>query len=254
MATAKKTTRKATPRKNAKKPTAKKKAVARPRSRSGYMDEAMPERAKIEHPGTEAPKATVSGRREGRTSPGQREYGAHYEMVDANTAMERAIKRQNGELPPIEGGLDGDEMTDFDPLSGTEPGPREYDFEPGSDDLQREEQALVERHGVAPAAPSRLVGGPPAPVPNVLDARTRVSLELTDGTMTMPAIDVLPGAYGVTILLPMRDDGVTFIPKPGSSVIITHGDDRWPCYFPGTHFEWIEMKCLGLVFVRADEE
>jgi hypothetical protein len=222
------------------------------------MDDVMPERAGIDHPGTEAPKATVSGRREGRTSPGQRHYDAEYEMVDAKTAMDRAIKRQNGELPPIAGGLDGDdEAADFDPLGGSDPVAQDYDFEPGSADLEAEERALAERHGIEPPARSAARAPAPRPVtpaPSLLDARTRVSLELTDGTMTMPAIEVLPGAYGVTILLPMQDNGVTFIPKPGSSVVIMHDDKRWPCYFPGTYFEWPEMRCLGLVFVRADEE
>jgi len=238
------------------------------------MEDVMPDRAQIEMPGKVAPRADGHGKRAGRTSPGTRHYDANYEMVDANTAMNNAIARQNGDLPPISGGLDDDQehimSDDFDPLGDPTPGPTNLDPQPGDPELEAEEHRLAEldqRHGGATAqgvsqmmalahqeepAQQRMVAPAPAPAPTA--ARTRVSLELQDGIMTMPAICVIPETYGITILLPLKDDGVTFIPKPGSSVVISHGDSRWPCYFPGTHFTWDEMQCMGLVFVRADEE
>lgn len=262
--------KKATTKKTTRKRTTQKRATAKKGPTDGnvpggtaYMEDVMPERAAIDMPGGVTPRATGSGSRAGVVSPGRRKYSAEYEMVDANTAMQRAIARQNGELPPIQGGLDDaqeDEMDDFDPLGEPVPGTQNYDPQPGDATLEAEEAKLAQlsqRHGVASAAvPVREVEFVQRPVsaPAPVEATTRVTLELQDGLMTMPAIKVLPETYGVTILLPLRDDGVTFIPKPGSSVTITHGENRWPCYFPGTHFTWDAMKCLGLVFVRADEE
>jgi hypothetical protein len=279
MAAKKTTTRKRAPAKKktaTRKPAAKKPTPKKPAPKLGptagnvpshtrYSEDDMPERAKPEVPGQVAPRADGSGRRAGQASPGEREYKAQYEMVDAQTAMQRAIARQKGELPPIEGGLDESQedmmADDFDPLGDPNPGPPNYNPEPGDPDLEAEERRMAEldeRHSGASAptpAPAVARQAPRAPLaPSLPAASTRVSLELQDGTMTMPAITVLPETYGVTILLPLKDDGVTFIPKPGSSVVITHGEHRWPCYFPGTHFVWEEMQCMGLVFVRADEE
>jgi hypothetical protein len=175
-------------------------------------------------------------------------------------------------LGPISGGLDDAEaesemqvQSDFDPLGA--PAPVDAEIEPGDAMLLAEEQELgrrkqgTARHdGVSvptvDALMSTALAAPEASgVPySLLEPSIRVSLELSDGTMTMPAIRVLPGAYGVTILLPLSDDGVTFIPKPGSSVTVGHNDKRWPCYFPGTYFEWPELQCMGLVFVRRDDD
>lgn len=258
-AATKKPTTKRAPRKRA--PVKKGPTAGSIPDKSQYMEDVMPERAAIDMPGQVARRADGHGRQVGRAAPARRKYGGQYDMVDANTAMQRAIARQNGELPPIKGGLDftqseleeEDDMTDFDPLGSADP-------QPGDPELEAEERRLADlsdRHGGGQslAAPTpQPVGIAIDTAPPALRAQTRVTLELQDGLMTMPAIAVLQETYGITILLPLRDDGVTFIPKPGSSVTITHAGNRWPCYFPGTHFTWEDMKCMGLVFVRADEE
>jgi hypothetical protein len=241
-------------------------------SASRYTVDSMPERALADMAAAPVPRATASGQRAGIPSPSTRSYGGDYTGVDATTAVSRATARQNGELAPISGGLDDAEtegemqvQSDFDPLG--DPAPIDAEIEPGDAMLLAEEQELARREvrgavrhdGVSAPTNSAPVAALSAPeasgVPySLLEPSIRISLELSDGTMTMPAIRVLPGAYGVTILLPLSDDGVTFIPKPGSSVTVGHNNERWPCYFPGTYFEWPELQCMGLVFVRSDDD
>jgi len=214
------------------------------------------------------PVANEHGRQEGRLSPSERKYGvAQYQAVDAMTAQSNMIKRLRGELPPIQGGLDEhvplneeDAMPEnFDPLGASD------ELEPGAPELAAEEQALAEKYArydriAKQAAVSRPVGIDPAKpgadtsaYQAFLDKRIRLTLELADGAMCMSAIAVKESRYGITILLPLLDDGATFIPKPGSEITVVLGERRWPCYFPGTYFECQELKLLGIVFVKAEE-
>ena len=82
--------------------------------------------------------------------------------------------------------------------------------------------------------------------------RGRVSLTLTDGTFSMPCVDVKECTYGITIFLPLSDDSGSFIPKPGAEISVRYKDRTWECYFPGTYFEVEELKLLGIVLVRKE--
>lgn len=235
-------------------------------SKSGYAKDLAGSRVDSdERAGLAVPVATEHGRQEGRLAPAQRRYGvARYAAVSATQAQDNMMKRLRGEMPPIEGGLDyeipldetDDDMNnaDFDPL-----GDINDDFEPGSPELEAEEKKLAESMAVPSSRPLfRDAKAHAAPVQSngyqeFIDRRCRLTLELVDGAMSVAAIAVKESKYGITILLPLLDDGATFIPKPGSEITIVFGDRRWPCFFPGTYFECPELKLLGIVFVKAEE-
>jgi hypothetical protein len=234
--------------------------------KSGYAADIMPDRLEgDEAAGLAVPVATGKGRQQGRVSPAQRKYAATYEAVSAAEAQRRMMARTSGQMPKIEGGLDDDglpqevqeelRMTndDFDPLGAG--------IEPGDPALIEEEKALAAQQAHSPAAaypvrPERVMGPSQLeanPLQEYLAKRMRVTLELSDGAMALSAIDIKESRYGITILLPLLEEGVTFIPKPGSELTVVQKDHRWDCFFPGTHFEVEELKILGLVFVKKDE-
>jgi len=238
-------------------------------AKSGYARDIMPERVEAaESQGATVPVASENGVQEGRVPPAQRVYAAKYQAVSLAEAQANLMKRSSGEMDIIEGGLDDiatvdeheDQISkhgsnDFDPLGGEEA----QDLEPGAAELLAEEQALAAILATAAPAPIPTAAAPrvatpaPARVNPYITQRTRITLELADGAMSMAAIDVKESKYGVTILLPLQDEGATFIPKPGSEITVVRGDKRWNCFFPGTYFEAPELGVLGIVFVKAEE-
>ena len=117
--------------------------------------------------------------------------------------------------------------------------------EPGDPSLVEEETRLANMSAsadsgqpAAQAAPRRML---------------RVTLELTDSTISMPAVEVLRCAYGLTVLLPLEMNGCTFVPKTGSEVTVSWGDSVARCYFPGVHFEWTDKSVMGLCFVLMED-
>lgn len=107
-----------------------------------------------------------------------------------------------------------------------------------------------------PEDPQLVPAPPPTPMPahrEYPDRRIRVSLALADGTFTLPAISVLASPYSITVLFPMREDSVNFMPFPGVEVTVSDGDRSYACYYPGASFEIPELCILGLVFIRKEE-
>jgi hypothetical protein len=100
--------------------------------------------------------------------------------------------------------------------------------------------ALVEEHTVVQQSP-------------IPKHTKRVALSLVDGTMTLPTINIINTQYSVTLFIELKDDAMTFIPKPGTELSIIVDGVETPCYFPGTFFEWEEINLMGLVFVKATE-
>jgi len=227
-------------------------------AKSGYAKDIMPDRADVS--AHTLPVASENGVQEGRIPPSQRVYGAQYKSVSLAEAQANLIKRSSGEMDIIEGGLDDmgttdehedqissqNQDNDFDPLGGND------DYEPGSAELLAEEKALAKQSAVAQQPQAARTAAPVRPGSAYLARRLRITLELSDGAMSMAAIDIKESNYGVTILLPLQDEGVTFIPKPGSEITIVQGDKRWSCFFPGTYFEAPELGVLGIVFVKAE--
>lgn len=167
----------------------------------------------------------------------------------STTEEERAVRKSE----PV------NDETNFDPLGG--------EYAPGDAVLQAEERAL---DGNAAEPAERPLGSrnevlaervykQAAPVSihdikqdNWFAQRGRATLTLTDGMFTMPVIDVKECPYGVTILLPLDPNNATFIPKPGSELVVDYKGRRWECFFPGTYFEIEELKLIGIVLVRKE--
>jgi len=254
--------------------TKRKRPAAGKKVKGGHAQDVAPDRVEGEEAsGLAVPIADGKGGQRGRTPPGQRRYVARYEAVSAAEAQRRMMARTRGDMPTIEGGLDDNELPDevaeelrmtekdasgnFDPLGGSP--------EPGDEALVEEEKALAQQpamgmvehpvaRGPVETKTETAVYTVPSPMEEYMAQRCRVTLELVDGSMSLSAVDVKQSRYGVTILLPLLDEGVTFIPKPGSEITVSESDRSWNCYFPGTHFEVPELKLLGLVFVKKDED
>ena len=141
----------------------------------------------------------------------------------------------------------------YDPLGG--------EYAPGDPVLEAEEKALAatpvptnERRALGAVNPvlTERVYQPQTLHPSYLDQRGRATLTLTDGTFSMPCIDVKECPIGITLLLPMDPNQSTFIPKPGVELSVSFKGKTWECYFPGVYFEVEELKLVGLMFVRKE--
>jgi len=104
------------------------------------------------------------------------------------------------------------------------------------------------------------MGSPPvtayvtkSPAEEFLASRTRVTIELQDGIFTLPAVSVRQSAYAIVILVPLSDDRSIFVPRPGTELTLTHGDDRLHAYFPGAYVEYQELGVAVMAFIKVDK-
>ena len=242
-------------------------------SKSDYAARIMPDRASTGM-GIEVPIASPSGGQQGRIPPAQRDYSkARYDVVDADEAMARMRKRQDGKMAPIRGGLAENGAPPQHPQKpqakqaqarrqerAPDPDPDFDSFGDGSDIGQDQEPAFDDSEHEEPAAYE-----PPAPRPSIrqcapmsnvdsyLAKRKRLTLELADTTLYVTVTDALVSKMSVTLLMPTDGNTSTFVPKPGSSVTITIDGASYPCYYPGVTFEIEPLRLLGLTFIRAEE-
>lgn len=87
-----------------------------------------------------------------------------------------------------------------------------------------------------------------------LNDRCRVTLELQDGTFSMPVINIVKSKYSVTLLIPVDPKATTFVPKPGTQVTLTSGDFCETVYFPGAYAEVEPLTIAIMTFVRTAED
>ena len=246
-------------------------------ARSGYASQILPGRAQdpSEPRGTVLPAAALSGRQAGRPTPAERRYrpGIHH-VVTLEEASALMAKRIKGEVPEIRGGLDDNTATRNSPTTIEDPYPDApesagYDgMTPVPEGQQPEPQAqfretparipVPEGQQPEPQAqfretPARIPVATVSKADQYLKQRRRVTLELSDSTMSMACIDVLVTRYSVTLLLPSSPDGGIVIPKPGSALTIVDGDHSIPVYFPGAQFEIEALQVIGLSFIRSED-
>lgn len=188
----------------------------------------------------------------------------------ASPAPKPKIDSETGEeydpnAPEYKRGSRVNNKDNYDPLGG--------ELEPGSPELADEERRLapvvqddpVKAGEAMPYLPAAQVVERHEPERRVvqvsrvnsmtdvyLSKRGRASMTLSDGTFTMPVIDVKECLMGVTIFLPLSQDQSTFIPRPGAELTLEYQGKSWKCYFPGTFFEIEELKLMGIVLVKAD--
>ena len=249
--------RRQAPRKRALLPSAP--AAQHSSARSGYASQILPGRAPdpSEPRGAVLPAAARSGRQEGRLTPAERQYrpGIHH-VVTLEEASALMTKRTKGEVPAIRGGLDDNTATRNSPAMIEDPYPDApestgYDgMTPVPEGQQPEPRAQFRE------IPARIPVANLAAVSKAdqyLKQRRRVTLELSDSTMSMSCIDVVTTRYSVTLLLPASPDGGIVIPKPGSALTIVDGDHSIPVYFPGAQFEIEALQVIGLSFIRSED-
>ena len=90
--------------------------------------------------------------------------------------------------------------------------------------------------------------------PAYLDKTTRVMLEVSDGTFTIPVTDVKESRLSMLLLLPLRDNATIFIPKPGTQLFLTHNNKVTKVYYPGTYVEVPELRTGFMSLIKADAE
>ena len=86
-----------------------------------------------------------------------------------------------------------------------------------------------------------------------LAKRRRVTMEMSDSTVSMSIVDLIESRYGITVLVPTGADAAVFTPKPGSEVTFRDGSKVYECYFPGTFFDLPDLDIAGMSFVRKDD-
>lgn len=224
-------------------------------SKSGYAFQVMPERASPGMAGSVIPVGSPSGGQAGRIPPAQRQYNAHYEVVDAAEAQARMIKRIRGEMPTIKGGLD---ESGFDDAGIIESGDSGLDpFSPAPQAPQPTAQQIepeqLMRYSAPPKTPPSTYNPQAQALLAYMGQRKRVTLELPDTTVSVNAVDVILSKYCVTVLLPTSGDTPTFTPKPATELTVEFDGKSVDCYYPGANFIIEPLHVLGLTFIRREE-
>lgn len=234
--------------------------------KSGYARKLLPERLTVEERrGLAIPIATIGGRQEGVPTPAERIYGkAHYEPVELTEAIARMQARKAGKLKKIAGGLDDIKAVKQGWKPVTEPVPAaDPEIDPDTEVLDTDgDDAFSPGQRDTSGGDFNEPRYPQAVAPQVvktnpvdvyLKQRKRVTLELSDTTLYLSVIDVVINKYCVVLLLPLNAEGGTFVPRIGSELVITVGDNAMACYYPGSQFELAPLKLLGLSFIRKEE-
>jgi hypothetical protein len=91
------------------------------------------------------------------------------------------------------------------------------------------------------------------PFPDFHRKRTRATLELADGTFSIPVIGAQATKYSVCLFVPLSDGAVTFVPKPGTRLTISVDNVSEEVYFPGTYTE-VDSLNLGIMHLIKAEE
>jgi hypothetical protein len=157
--------------------------------------------------------------------------------------------------------------------------PKQHDaFTPTPPDEELEERAEkaleeklqaaeeVERPSIA-GEPS--VEAPPTPLPEApavskhaqafdtfSKSRSRVRFDVSDGIFTIPVIKCVRSKYCINLFLPLSDDTMVFVPKPGTQLSITTNTDgvsaTYQVYFPGTYSEIPELGMAIMTLIMGD--
>jgi hypothetical protein len=104
-------------------------------------------------------------------------------------------------------------------------------------------RAVWSNIGLDPLVGSRLA--------QYLQNRSRVTLELQDGTFTMPVINYVTSKFSVTLIVPLDKNGTTFVPKPGTKVTLSCGEFAEEVFFPGAYAEVEPLTVAVMTFIRG---
>lgn len=252
-------------------------------SRSGYAADKYPHLLDAEERmGLATPIAGDRGAQRGRVPPAMRKTG-HYGAVTATAADNLLAARRSGAAPRIENGLDSPGL----PKDGFDDRMEAGD----APDQPRGQPAIMPASTAAPMAPPPMAdpSAPPAwlgplvqaltarpvltgpgvcmppttplqqvetvkPGNGYLEVRSTVQFGMSNGTYTVPVVDVRPGGSGLVIVLPLGGTHATFIPAARERFEVRFGKISWKCYYPGTAFEFPELGVMMLVLLQVSDE
>lgn len=90
-------------------------------------------------------------------------------------------------------------------------------------------------------------------VDKYLATKKRIAIKTNDGTFMLSVVDIKYSLDSVVVLLPLKDDSVTFIPNKGTEMTITWRDQgkdhAEQVYFPGTVAEFPELGVIILSMI-----
>lgn len=223
----------------------------------------------------------ASGGQVGRELPKSRKYIAKYDMVSLEEASKRMSGRINGDIAPIENGLDIDYIDDPDVTSEDSDGtiastdnefgiasiPEEIDFdafgdssgvEVNSDSKEEQDKPYIMANlpliTNKPKIVEKVVEKPvkiPSKADKFLDGRTKIEMVINGMHFKLNAIFVSITDYSITVLLPIGDSG-EIIPNPSSEAEITYFGETFHCFFPGSYFKVDDLSLYGLCFIKGE--
>ena len=80
----------------------------------------------------------------------------------------------------------------------------------------------------------------------------RATIELNDGTFTVPVITVRESKYSVMVVTSMAKDTMVFVPKPGTQLTLSYKDKSWDVFCPGAYVEFEELGLGILALIKAE--
>lgn len=90
-------------------------------------------------------------------------------------------------------------------------------------------------------------------VDKYLATKKRIAIKTNDGTFMLSVVDIKYSPDSIVVLLPLKDDSVTFIPNKGTEMTITWRDQgkdhAEKVYFPGTVAEFPELGVIILSMI-----
>jgi hypothetical protein len=98
----------------------------------------------------------------------------------------------------------------------------------------------------------------PSKADTFLAQKSKITIELSDGTFMLPIIAAKKSTYGLILFLPSAEDSMVFLPKPGSQMKIKCVLDGRPedhtVYYPGTYADVPELGAIVMCLVLADTD
>ena len=87
-----------------------------------------------------------------------------------------------------------------------------------------------------------------------IDQKARVTLELKDGTFSVPIITYKVTTMAVFLFLPLADDTIGFVPKTGSHIRAGIGERVFEVVYLGAYIEMESMNFAIMTLYREDTQ
>ena len=93
----------------------------------------------------------------------------------------------------------------------------------------------------------------PSKFDEFFNGKDSVQFNINDGMLALPVINISISPYCLTLIV-STSDSMVFIPKLGSRVTVVHGEQEYPCYYPGTYCCYNDLGIGILMFMRDNDE